>query len=68
MPVADGVQIMRSIGFEHFAVSSDLGQANNPVPPEGLRAFLAALLAQSVTPAEIDTVARRNPARLLGLE
>jgi hypothetical protein len=68
MPVSEGVLIMRSVGFEHFVVSSDLGQANNPVPPEGLRSFLAALLAHGVTSAEIDTMARRNPARLLGLE
>ena len=68
MPVAEGVTTMRSIGFEHFAISSDLGQANNPVPPEGLRLFVAALLAQNVSPAEIDTMARRNPARLLGLD
>lgn len=68
MPVADGVQIMRAVGFEHFVVSSDYGQSNNPAPPEGMRSFLAALLEHGVTPGEIDTMARRNPARLLGLE
>jgi hypothetical protein len=68
LPLAEGVAIMRSIGFEHCVISSDLGQANNPVPVEGLRSFVAALLAHDVTPAEIDTLARRNPARLLGLE
>jgi hypothetical protein len=68
IPIADGVQIMRSVGFEHFLVSSDYGQSSNPVPHEGLRSFLAALLTQSVTTAQIDTMARRNPARLLGLE
>ena len=68
LALADGIRIMRSVGLIHFVVSSDLGQQNNPVPPEGLRSFLAALLANEVTPAEIDTLARRNPARLLRLE
>jgi hypothetical protein len=47
LTVTDGVRIMRSIRFAHFAVSSDLGQQNNPVPTEGLRSFHAALLANS---------------------
>ncbi len=68
MPLPHGVEMMRAIGFEHFVVSSDFGQANNPVPIEGMRLYLTALLAHHVTPAEIDILARRNPARLLGLE
>ncbi|GEM_PF-6669694 len=46
---------------------TDLGQAYSPVPAEGYRMFLAALLKCGVTPAEIEVMACRNPARLLGI-
>jgi hypothetical protein len=68
VPLRNGVQIMRAIGFQHFVISSDFGQQHNPPPPEGMRSFIAALLAQQVTPSEVATMAQANPARLLGLE
>jgi hypothetical protein len=68
VPVEEGVRIMRAIGFERVVISSDFGQQHNLPPPEGMRAFISALLANKVSPAEIDFIARRNPARLLGLE
>jgi hypothetical protein len=48
-------------------ISSDLGQANNPVHTVGLRMFIAALRAEGVSARELDLVTRQNPARLLGL-
>lgn len=61
-------QAIRAIGAEHFLVSSDLGQAGNPLHPDGMRAFIDGLTAAGLTANEIDLIARRNPARLLGLE
>lgn len=60
------VALIRSLGAESVVVSTDLGQAYSPVPVEGYRMFLAALLKCGVTPAEIEGMACRNPARLLG--
>ena len=46
----------------------DLGQEGNPTHPDGLRDYIDALRAEGITDDEIDLMARRNPARLLGLE
>lgn len=66
--VAEYAKAMKAVGPEHFLISSDLGQALNPIHPDGLRAFIAGLKEQGLSAADIDLVARRNPARLLGLE
>lgn len=58
---------IRAIGPANCILSSDLGQAGNPVPPDGFGEFLVALRAKGFTDAEIDTMARANPAVLLGL-
>lgn len=58
---------IRAVGVEHCILSSDLGQAGNPLHPDGLVAFFQALIAQGFTAGEIDRMAKTNPARLLGL-
>ena len=68
VPVNEGARLIQSVGAEHFIITSDFGQEGNPRHPDGMRAFMAALLEAGLTSAEIDLVARRNPARLLGLE
>lgn len=67
VPLAVCVDAIRAVGAEHIVLSSDFGQAANPPPPEGMRAFLAALRTAGITEAELDLMARRNPARILGL-
>jgi len=66
--VAEYAKAIRAVGAEHFVLSSDLGQQLNPVHADGLRAFIVGLQAEGLTPREVDLVARRNAARLLGLE
>ena len=58
---------IRAVGPEHCILSSDLGQAGNPLHPDGLAAFFAALRSQGFTVSEIERMAKSNPARLLGL-
>jgi microsomal dipeptidase-like Zn-dependent dipeptidase len=58
---------IRAVGPEHCILSSDLGQAGNPLHPDGLEAFFAALRSQGFTMSEIERMAKNNPARLLGL-
>jgi hypothetical protein len=60
-------EAIRAAGPDHCVLSSDLGQAGNPEPAEGLPAFFGGLQAQGFSPAEIDRMAKENPARLLGL-
>ena len=58
---------IRAVGPEHCILSSDLGQAGNPLHPDGLEAYFRGLRAQGFSVAEIDRMAKTNPARLLGL-
>jgi len=59
---------IRAVGPEHCILSSDLGQAGNPLHPDGLVAFFRGLRGQGFSEAEIDRMSKTNPARLLGLE
>jgi hypothetical protein len=68
LSMSDYVPAIRAVGTEHCILSSDLGQAGNPLHPDGLEAFFRDLRAQGFTVAEIDRMAKTNPAKLLGLE
>ena len=59
---------LRAVGPEYCILSSDLGQAGNPLHPDGLAAFFRALRDQGFSEQEIERMSRTNPARLLGLE
>jgi hypothetical protein len=59
---------IRNVGVEHAILSSDLGQAGNPLPADGFAAYLAALRRSGFTDQELDRMAKENPARLLALE
>ena len=65
--MAEYAAAIRAVGPEHCILSSDLGQAGNPLHPDGLEAFFRGLRAQGFSVAEIDRMAKTNPARLLGL-
>lgn len=58
---------IRQVGVEHAIISSDLGQAGNPLPADGLAVYMDALRQQGFTDAELDQMAKTNPAKLLGL-
>ena len=60
--------VIKSIGAEHCIISTDLGQAPNPPPAEGMRMFISTLLKKGVTAREIELMAKVNPAKLLGLD
>lgn len=55
------------VGPAHCVLSSDLGQAANPVHTEGLVRYFAGLEKAGVARAEIERMSRENPARALGL-
>ncbi len=58
---------IRQIGPASCILSSDLGQQGSPLPPDGFGAFLVALRAHGFSDAEINRMARENPARVLDL-
>ncbi|HVP45538.1 MAG TPA: DUF6282 family protein [Bryobacteraceae bacterium] len=65
--IKEYAQAIRAVGPEHCILSSDLGQAGNPLHPDGLLAFFAALRGEGFSVSEIERMAKTNPARLLGL-
>jgi hypothetical protein len=68
LSAAGYARAIKKIGAEHFIISSDMGQTGRPTHPEAMRAFILALKKEGLSDGEIDLVARKNPARALGLE
>jgi len=62
------VPAIRQVGPEFCVLSSDLGQAANPLHPDGLLAMYQYLKGQDFSESEIDRMAKVNPAKLLGLK
>jgi predicted metal-dependent phosphotriesterase family hydrolase len=58
---------VKELGSDKVLISSDLGQSGNMTHPDGLEAAVAAMRKEGVSDADIDTMMRKNPARLLGL-
>jgi hypothetical protein len=68
MKFEDYASAMREIGFDRVILSSDFGQPGNPIHPDGLEQVFAGLRKAGVSEADIEKMAKQNPARLLGLE
>ncbi len=64
----DYARAIRYVGVEHCILASDMGQPANPVHTDGLILFFKGLKEQGFSQAEIDRMAKENPARLLGLQ
>jgi uncharacterized protein DUF6282 len=60
-------EAIKQVGAKGLVVSSDLGQSANMVHPDGIEAAIGAMKREGVSDADIDTMMRKNPARLLGL-
>jgi hypothetical protein len=67
MNAAEYARAIREVGAANFILSSDLGQANNPLHPDGMLAYFAALRKEGISEADIERMAKTNPARALGL-
>jgi hypothetical protein len=64
----DYARAIRYVGVERCILASDMGQPTNPLHPDGLLALFDGLKKEGITEAEINRMAKENPARLLGLE
>ncbi len=63
----DLVEALRAVGPDRAILSSDLGQPMNPVHTDGLINYFERLKQSGFTQGEIDSMAKVNPARFLGL-
>jgi hypothetical protein len=61
------IPAIREVGPEFCVLSSDLGQPANPLHPDGLLQMYQFLHDHGFSVAEIDRMAKTNPAKLLGL-
>ena len=61
-------QAVKELGAGSVIVSSDLGQSSNMTHPDGIEAAIAAMKKEGISDADIDTMMRKNPAQLLGLD
>jgi microsomal dipeptidase-like Zn-dependent dipeptidase len=59
---------MKLAGFEHCVMSTDFGQNDNPTAPEGLKLYIGVMLENGVAEKDIETMVKKNPAKLLKLE
>ncbi|HLE02117.1 MAG TPA: DUF6282 family protein [Dehalococcoidia bacterium] len=62
------VEQVRGVGAERCILTTDLGQAHNPAPAEGMRMAVGCMLKCGLSEGEIELLIKENPARLLGLE
>jgi hypothetical protein len=59
---------IRAIGVDNFVLGTDYGIGSGPTPVEGMRLLVSSLLDTGFDVDDIETMVKRNPARLLGLE
>ncbi len=64
---ADYARAIRGIGLDHAILSSDLGQVQNPLHPDGWVTYLAGMKKAGFTDAELHQMSGENPAKLLDL-
>jgi hypothetical protein len=62
---------IRSVGAAHCILATDLGDVppgtHYPLEPQGFLAFMQAMAARGIPVADIDTMAKVNPATVLSL-
>jgi hypothetical protein len=59
---------IKAVGSENVVIGSDLGQWGRALPTDGYKLTIPRLLKAGFSRAQIDTMMKTNPARLIGLE
>jgi len=67
LPFAALAAVIRRLGCASTIIATDFGQPENPYPVDGLAQYIAHLLAEGFSQAEIAMMSQANPARLLEL-
>jgi uncharacterized protein DUF6282 len=63
--VGDTAARIKAVGAQHFVLGTDLGQAGNPTPADGLQMLVAGLMREGITRDQIATMGRETPGSLL---
>jgi hypothetical protein len=63
--VGDTAARIKAVGAQHFVLGTDLGQAGNPTPADGLQMLVAGLMKEGITRDQIATMGRETPGSLL---
>lgn len=58
---------IKATGAAHTIMSTDSGQVINPVPVESMENFIAMMLDDGISEADIKVMTRDNPAKMLGI-
>jgi predicted metal-dependent phosphotriesterase family hydrolase len=58
---------IKAVGASSSILASDMGAAPLGIPADGFAAFVEGLQRNGVTDNDLDQIARRNPAALLGI-
>jgi hypothetical protein len=58
---------IRAVGADRSTLGSDLGQMKNPLPSEAFTNIVGQLLDAGLSQGELESMVRRNPARLLDM-
>ena len=61
-------EAIRTVGVEHFTLSSDAGDPLFPNSVECMRMIAGYMTAYGCTQDEIEILVTRNPAKVVGLE
>jgi predicted metal-dependent TIM-barrel fold hydrolase len=67
MNAAEYGRTIRALGPASIILSTDLGQPNNPLHPDGMLAFFEAMRKEGISEADIERMAKTNPVQALGL-
>ena len=73
VPMDSVVEAIRQVGAKSMIIATDFGGGEGPTKerplhPEGLLMFMEALRAKGISQADIDMMAKTNPALALGLQ
>ena len=60
--------LIKQVGPENVVIGTDLGQWGRSTPTDGYKVIIPRMLKAGFTQAQLDTMMKTNPARLLGLE
>lgn len=63
----ESAEAVKAVGARRFIISSDLGQPNNPLHPDGLLEIYKSFAQQGISLADIALMSKTNPALALGL-
>jgi len=67
IPVEKLVHYIKTVGIDNTIISSDLGQANHPLPIEGMVFVVKSLLEEGFSESEIHKLVSQNASSLLGI-